>query len=109
GSPFQRSFGYYAHGICEATSVLPDGWRDRLILISGENTRFVRGWCLEVHDLAVSKYVAGRKKDLDFTAALGRHRMISRDVLESRVAGTPLDLRIRTLVKRRIEAQFRSL
>jgi hypothetical protein len=65
GSPFQRSFGYYAHGVDEATAILPQGWRDRLILVSGENTRSVRGWCLEVHDLAIAKYVAGREKDLE--------------------------------------------
>ena len=63
GSPFQREFGYYAHGVDETTAVLPDGWRERLILITGENTRFVRGWCLEVHDLAIAKYAAGREKD----------------------------------------------
>jgi hypothetical protein len=39
-------------------------YADRLILVSGTNTRFVRGWCLEVHDLAVAKYAAGREKDI---------------------------------------------
>src|SRR5260370_679809 len=43
GSAFQKSFGYYAHGIDETTATLPAGWRDRLVLVSGENTRFVRG------------------------------------------------------------------
>jgi hypothetical protein len=51
GSPFQRAFGYYAHGVGENTAILPDGWRDRLILVTGANTRFVRGWCLEIHAL----------------------------------------------------------
>ena len=73
GSPFDQTFGYYAHGVDETTAVLPDGWRDRLVLVSGENTRFIRGWCLEVHDLAIAKYAAGREKDLEFTAALVRH------------------------------------
>ena len=45
GSPFQRSFGYQAHGVDERTAILPKWWRDRLILATGENTRFVRGWC----------------------------------------------------------------
>ena len=72
GSPFQRSFGYYAHGVDETTAILPEGWRDRLILVTGENTRFVRGWCLETHDLAIAKYAAGREKDLEFTKALAR-------------------------------------
>ena len=40
GSPFQRAFGYFAHGVGETTAILPEGWRARLILVSGENTRF---------------------------------------------------------------------
>jgi hypothetical protein len=106
GSPFDRSFGYYAHGIDETTAVLPDGWRDRLVLVTGENTRHVRGWCLEVHDLAISKFVAGREKDFDFTSALVRHGLVSRAVLNERLAVTPLDPKLRALVQARIDAQF---
>ena len=35
GSPFERAFGYYAHGVDETTAILPQGWRDRLILVTG--------------------------------------------------------------------------
>ena len=62
GSPFQKSFGYYAHGVGETTAILPRGWRERLILVSGENTRFVRGWCLEVHDLAIANTLPAGKR-----------------------------------------------
>src|SRR5689334_7271496 len=79
GSPFQRAFGYYAHGVGEETAVLPEGWRERLVLVCGENTSFVRGWCLEVHDLAISKHVPGREKDIEFTDALARHGMVRRE------------------------------
>jgi hypothetical protein len=106
GSPFQQSFGYYAHGVDETTAILPAGWRDRLILVSGENTRFVRGWCLEVHDLAIAKYAAGREKDLEFTRVLARHAMVSHGVLQERLAATAVDSRIRALVARRIQADF---
>jgi len=108
-SPFQRSFGYYAHGVDESTAILPEGWRDRLILVTGENTRFVRGWCLETHDLAIAKYAAGREKDLEFTSALARHAMVDRDVLERRLASTPLDPQVRSLVSGRIQANFSGL
>jgi hypothetical protein len=108
GSPFERSFGYYAHGVDETTAILPQGWRDRLILVTGENTRFVRGWCLEVHDLAVAKYAAGREKDRDFTRALARHSMVRREVLEQRLSGTALDTQTRDIVSRRIQADFGS-
>jgi len=106
GSPFQKSFGYYAHGIGETTAILPRGWQERLILVSGENTRSIRGWCLEVHDLAISKYAAGREKDRDFTRALARHRMVRRDLLEQRLTDTELHPEIRTLVEKRIQSDF---
>jgi hypothetical protein len=106
GSPFQRSFGYYAHGVDETTAILPEGWRDRLILVTGENTRFVRGWCLETHDLAIAKYAAGREKDLEFTKALARHAMVDRNVLERRLGSTSLDPLVRSLVMQRIQADF---
>jgi hypothetical protein len=63
GSPFHQTFGYYAHGVAEETAVLPDGWKDRLIKIQNSNTGNGIGLCLEVHDLAVAKLVAGREKD----------------------------------------------
>ena len=106
GSPFEREFGYYAHGVDETTAILPDGWRGRLVLVSGENTRFVRGWCLEVHDLAIAKYAAGREKDLDFTKALARHAMVLRPVLEQRLEKTPAGPEIRSRILKRIERDF---
>ena len=30
GSPFERLFGYYAHGVGPETAVLPEGWEGRL-------------------------------------------------------------------------------
>ena len=96
GSPFEREFGYYAHGVGETTAILPAGWRDRMILVTGENTRFVKGWCLEVHDLAIAKYAAGREKDLDFTQVLAREHMVSHHVLLERLGATPMDSQLRT-------------
>jgi hypothetical protein len=105
-SPFHRTFGYYAHGVDETTAILPEGWRDRLVLVAGENTRFVRGWCLEVHDLAIAKYAAGREKDLDFTGALVRHGMVVRELLEQRLEATSLDAGARSRIAGRIEREF---
>lgn len=101
-SPFERAYGYYAHGVGPETAVLPAGWQARLIPISGPNTRFVRGWCLEVHDLAIAKLVAGREKDLNFVAALQRHRMAQPEALMERLAGTDLAPPVRALVAARI-------
>ena len=103
GSPFERTYGYFAHGVGPETAVLPGGWEARLVTITNENTQFVRGLCLEVHDLEISKLVAGREKDIDFAVALHRHSMIDVEVLRSRLAATRLDSILRTLVEGRIE------
>lgn len=64
GSRFHKEFGYYAQGVDQHTAVLPRRWRDRLVPVSNPNTAGVVGLCLEVSDLAISKYIAGRPKDL---------------------------------------------
>ena len=71
-----------------------------------ENTRFIRGWCLEVHDLAIAKYAAGREKDRAFTRGLARHAMVSRDVLNQGLAVTRMDPELRAIVTARVQADF---
>ncbi|MFA7483258.1 MAG: DUF6036 family nucleotidyltransferase [Vulcanimicrobiota bacterium] len=69
-SPFHETFGYYAHGVHPATAILPNGWKQRLIPLNNENTQGVTGWCLHPLDIAISKLVAGRPKDLEYVSAL---------------------------------------
>ncbi len=59
-SPFHERFGYYAQGVGPETAVLPDGWQERLVKLQNEQTDLKLGWCLEPHDLAAAKLVAGR-------------------------------------------------
>src|SRR6266508_6557476 len=68
-SQFDETFGYYADGVGPETATLPPGWEQRLIAITNENTRGAVGWCLEPHDLAISKLAARREKDLSFVSA----------------------------------------
>ena len=89
GSPFHETFGYYAQGVAPETAVLPAGWEERLVKVENENTRGVRGWCLEPHDLILSKLVAGRAKDLAFIKAALRHQLVAPAVLEERLAALP--------------------
>ena len=96
-SPFHETFGYYAHGVGEDTATLPQGWRERLVPIRNENTRGATGWCLEVHDLALSKLVAGREKDLAFIAALFRHGLAQPELVRERLAQTSLPESARTM------------
>lgn len=90
-SMFHETFGYYAHGVDENTAVLPAGWKDRLVPIRNENTRGVTGWCLEIHDLAVSKLVAGREKDVAYLAALFRHGLANSAIVRERLVQTAFD------------------
>ncbi len=106
GSSFHESFGYYAQGVSAETATLPSGWQDRLVPISNANTRGITGLCLEVHDLAISKYVAGREKDLEFTHALARHRLVGKAALLRRLKQTSVNAPLRKLVKTRIERDF---
>jgi len=106
-SPFQQSFGYYAHGVSPETAKLPAGWQERLVPIRNQNTRDITGWCLEAHDLAISKYVAGREKDLVFTADLVAAGFVREDVLNERLATTQLVPEVRDLVQARIRRDFR--
>ncbi len=106
GSSFHEQFGYYAQGVGEATATLPQGWRDRLVRVKNANTGGIEGLCLEVHDLAISKYVAGREKDLAFTSALARHRLTRRETLLERAAATKLAPALRKLVLGRIGRDF---
>jgi hypothetical protein len=86
-SQFHREFGYYAHGVGEETATLPVGWKERLIAVritrvTGEPTR---GFCLEAHDLAVSKLAAGREKDIAYVRILLNSSLISPRTLRSRI------------------------
>ena len=67
-----------------------------------KNTRGATGWCLEVHDLAVSKLVAGREKDLAFIAALFRHQLAMQELVRERLAQTSLLESTRALVGDRL-------
>jgi hypothetical protein len=74
-SHFHESFGFHVVGISSVTSVLPDGWIDRLIPEVDPSTE-ATGWCLDPHDLAVGKLIAGRPKDYDFVDILVAQRLV---------------------------------
>ncbi len=105
-SPFHETFGYYAHGVGPTTAVLPEGWLDRLVPVSNANTRGATGWCLEIHDLVVSKLAAGREKDLDFAREAARHRLVREAVLKERLAATRLPDELRPVVAGRVGRLF---
>lgn len=106
-SPFHQTFGYYAQGVGEHTATLPQGWQERLIPINNPRTRGATGWCIEVHDLVVSKYAANREKDRTFVRAVIRHGLVERELLDQRLAQTELPPQLRTLIEGLLERDFR--
>jgi hypothetical protein len=80
------TYNYYAQGVSETTATLPQGWKDRLIVVQNANTRQARGLCLEVHDLLASKALAGRDKDIDFISEAAKHGLADKNTLLSRLA-----------------------
>ena len=85
-SMFQDMFGYYAQGVSARTATLPDGWAERLIRYAPPATNGVTALCLEIHDLWLSKAVAGRPKDREFCASLVARGLVDADTLAARLA-----------------------
>lgn len=83
-SPFHETHGYYAQGVSITTARLPQGWRERLVVMESPRPAPGRGHCLEPHDCVVSKLVAGQQKDLVFAEALLRAGLIDAGVLADR-------------------------
>ena len=87
-SPFHERFGYYGQGVSVSTATLPDGWRDRLVRLEPTSASSPV-WCLEIHDCVVSKLVADRQKDREYSAALLASGIVTRETLASRVDALP--------------------
>jgi hypothetical protein len=87
-SIFHSTFGYYAHGVGEETAILPVGWESRLVKVENENTFGAIGWCLEPHDLAVSKLIAGREKDYGFVGLMISSAMVTPTLIAERLHET---------------------
>lgn len=67
---FHQVFGYYGQGVSIATATLPTGWKDRLVSFTPIDSEPADSVCLDPVDLVIAKLVAGREKDLSYTAEL---------------------------------------
>ena len=106
-SMFHETFGYYAQGVTAKTAVLPKNWRKRLVRYETAATRPVVAWCLEIHDLWISKAIAGRLKDLEFCAALLKAGAVDPGVLMRRLATVAgLGKEVQNAVAQRIQRQI---
>lgn len=93
GSQFHETFGYYAHGVGPETAKAPSGWEARLVPVrippASGGSETVTGWCLEAHDLVLSKCLAGRERDWEFAEDAIRHRIVDPEELLRRVPHLP--------------------
>ena len=99
---FHETHGYYAQGVSPKTAILPAGWEQRLIRLSSPNTGGATGLCLDVHDLVLSKYAAGREKDRDFNQALVRHGCVTKKKLIGLAPSMPVDDKMKGVILARI-------
>lgn len=77
-SQFQIEHGFYADALGLATVVLPENWHARLQPLLDERGE-IAAYCAEIHDVAVSKLIAGREKDFEFLRDTFRFGIISVD------------------------------
>lgn len=105
-SPFHQTHGYYGQGVSLTTAVLPDGWRERLVAFERADAEPAVARCLEIHDIAAAKLVAGREKDYQYVAALMDHRLVDADVLRHRCTLLPGPRAVQVRVLRWVDRQL---
>lgn len=91
GSYFDATYGYFAHAVGPETATLPLGWEKRLVAVRNENTGGATGLCPEVHDLLLSKCVAGREPDWRFVEEALRHGLADAETLRQRAGDLPIE------------------
>lgn len=109
GSQFHRTFGYYAHGVGPETAKAPAGWQGRLVRreiprrVASNRTPIA--WCLEIHDLVLSKCAAGRERDWEYAREALKSGLLDADVLLARIPDLPVAAQTRD----HIEMMLRSI
>jgi hypothetical protein len=99
GSRFHETYGYYAHAVGPETAKAPTGWEDRLVILNVParvaSTTTAVAYCLEPHDLILSKLAANRERDWEFAKDAVAARLVDPAILLKRVDHLPVhgDLR----------------
>jgi len=78
------------------TAKAPAGWRERLIRVDVpprlRSSRRPVAWCLEPHDLVLSKCVAGRERDWEFARDALAAGLVLTETLVARISDLPVDV-----------------
>lgn len=104
-SDFDVEHGIYAQAVDDSTvTYAPAGWKERAIpLRVGDKTAL----CMDLHDLMLTKYGAGREKDLLFNRALAGTGAVSGKIVAARLQDVRCDDRLNELIHARIAADFK--
>ena len=104
-SQFDETFGFYAQGVSIGTALVPAGWESRLVKLETPSTLPGIAWCLEVHDLALSKLAAGRMKDYEYVESLMSVGIVRADLLLDRLPTMPVAPLALNRIRRWIEGR----
>jgi hypothetical protein len=107
GSWFEASHGYYAHGVGVLTAKVPVGWEERLVRVEipprVASTQKAVAYCLERHDLVLSKCVRGDKRDWDYARTAISSGLVDVAELRRRVPDLPVTPNQQAAIVRRLE------
>ena len=107
---FHRTHGFYVHCMPIENATLPPGWEDRATaVVDRTGGRESVGWCLEPHDLAVSKLAANSEKDRSFVRTLLVERMIEPHLLHNRLNESAVPHENRARIRAWVEATIQDL
>ena len=103
-SEFDIEHGYYAQGVSLRTPAFaPADWLSRAIPVRVAD---YTGWCMEPHDLVLSKLGAGREKDLEFARDVAKLDLIGRVELLARLEFVSCTDEHRRQITARLDALF---
>jgi hypothetical protein len=105
-SQFHLTFGYYAQGVGPETAILPAGWQDRVKRLAVPDADGATALCIDVHDLVLSKYAAGREKDIEFNQAIIRAGLVAKKPLAALLKTMPIDDEHKARIAARIKSDF---
>jgi hypothetical protein len=89
-SKFSDTHGFWIDCVTPDLAAFPEGWTDRLIPFRTRRTGGVTGWCVELHDVSVSKLAAAREKDVQYVEALLQAGLIKTSILRNRIGTLPI-------------------
>ena len=103
-SDFDVEHGYYAQGVTSRTpSYAPTDWKARALPVRVEQ---YTGWCMDPHDLVLSKLGAGRDKDLDFARSTAQLGLVRREELLARLVKVVCSDEHRRQIAARVSSLF---